>query len=129
MSAASMTPTPSQVSVASPELLDAVAQVVVKSDTQKYWISMNIGIIVVVLMSLTIATYRAVATWNHTGSDKSDNNEVPAVATANLAISVILLLATLALIGFSIFKLTPAQREASAKNTTSKLLSNMRVNQ
>jgi heme/copper-type cytochrome/quinol oxidase subunit 2 len=129
MSAASMTPTPSQVSIASPELLNAVAQVVVKSDTQKYWISMNIGIIVVVLMSLTIATYRAVATWNHTAGDKSDNNEVPAVATANLAISVILLLATLALIGFSIFKLSPAQREASAKNTTSKLLSNMRVNQ
>ena len=90
---------------------------------------MNIGIIVVVLMSLTISTYRAVATWNHTAGDKSENNEIPAVATANLAISVILLLATLALIGFSIFKLTPAQREASAKNTTSKLLSNMRVNQ
>ena len=126
MSYASMTPTPSQVSIASPELLEAVVQVVVKADTQKYWISMNIGILVVILMSLTIATYRSVATWHgHPTAEKSD--EVPAVATANLVISVILLLATLALIGFSIFKLTPAQREASAKNTTSKLLSKMRA--
>ena len=90
------------------------------SRTKTFAAALVLGVVTLILTSMQIDTYMRVASWKVDKADpKADANSAPPVADATYGIAIILLLASLAVLGYSIYALTPQGQRTYIKNKVS----------